>query len=1024
MKHIYQRIIMLVVLFACISNIITAQSFHVIDANKSKDANPTNNTIFDGYDWGHSDTYYAILNGVAYFSADDGIHGAEFWRSDGTSQGTYMIQDIIPGTSSSNIRDITVSGSKLFFSATNGSSVQTIWVSDGTAQGTQMIIDLGSSGAANPTYLTDVNGVLYFFTDDFFHGTTASQLWKTDGTANGTVLVADFYNNFNSSSQGRQITNVNGHIFFSIQNYGWAPELAYSDGTTAGTVILNSINPYGYGSNPTYLTSLNGAVYFSADDGSGLQLWVSDGTMSGTHKINNANNIYLDGDGVYHFQKIKNVLYFTGYSSDGYGPELCKYDPSNASNNVELVKAINTTPGAFVNNMYNFVSVNNNIFFSVYNGSDQTLWKTDGTAAGTAQVKDINPGGHNVYLFKHMMNANGSLLFSFYDDQNGYELWKSNGTSQGTQIVKEINPGVYSAWITNISYLGRGVSLFEAYDGKTGFELWRTDGTAQGTWMVKNINQSSTASSNPVWLTPSPDNRSLLFAAYDPEYGHEMRITDGTDAGTHVIKDIYKGSFDSWPYLPANYKNATYFFANIDNPVPRQDHGSDIFLVSRLWKTDGTEKGTSMISVPSFENLINDSGYVENPPSGPVATENLLYLIIFNNTTYQQELWRTDGTTAGTYAVKTDINPWYAITATPVGKYLYFMNYNVNTYSLELWVTDGTSAGTKAVSLNGASYPQNLFAFKQKLYFSAYDPVNFYEDLWVVDGSFNASMVKSLYVASWIPFAQANGKMFFTANDFNTTAGYELWESDGTPQGTKMVKDIFPQSYASSFPSMLTGTGSLLFFTATDSAHGYELWESDGTSRGTKLVKDITPGIDGSYGISNLTGAGNQLYFLNYGSLWTTDGTSYGTNSVSDPSLNGMCCIANMVMVGNKLAFTGSSYTYGSEIWMGSAACGFAQDNSISTKMEPTATEETIATTAIYPNPANDILNIRIASSADSRISITLTDINGTPLITKVFSAEQTTLQLNVANLASGVYFVKIISTNSSENVVKKFVKL
>ncbi len=159
-------------------------------------------------------------------------------------------------------------------------------------------------------------------------------------------------------------------------------------------------------------------------------------------------------------------------------------------------------------------------------------------------------------------------------------------------------------------------------------------------------------------------------------------------------------------------------------------------------------------------------------------------------------------------------------------------------YTLELWVTDGTSAGTHIVPLNGATYPQNLFAFKNKLYFTAYDPVNYYHDLWSSDGSASgALMVKSIYVASWVPFAKTNDKFFFTADDFNTTAGYELWASDGSSQGTKLVKDIYTGDYNSSFPSLLTGAGSSIFFTATDSAHGYEMWKSDGTSRGTQLVK-------------------------------------------------------------------------------------------------------------------------------------------------------------------------------------------
>jgi hypothetical protein len=88
-----------------------------------------------------------------------------------------------------------------------------------------------------------------------------------------------------------------------------------------------------------------------------------------------------------------------------------------------------------------------------------------------------------------------------------------------------------------------------------------------------------------------------------------------------------------------------------------------------------------------------------------------------------------------------------------------------------------------------------------------------------------------------------------------------------------------------------------------------------------------------------------------------------------------------------------------------------------------TPTEELTGLTTIYPNPANNMLNVSVSSSVEGRITITVIDVSGAPLFTRTLGSGETNTQINIANLPAGIYFVKIISSNSSENTVKKFVK-
>lgn len=140
--------------------------------------------------------------------------------------------------------------------------------------------------------------------------------------------------------------------------------------------------------------------------------------------------------------------------------------------------------------------------------------------------------------------------------------------------------------------------------------------------------------------------------------------------------------------------------------------------------------------------------------------------------------------------------------------------------------------------------------------------------------------------------------LFFTA--FDRRHGWELWRSDGTPRGTRIVKDIRPGSAGSgracedceggTEPNIMGVAGGALMLWASDGRHGVEPWRSDGTAKGTRMLRDIRPGPSGSLARDgDVTGAtvGDSLYFgaddgTRHPSLWRTDGTAAGTTLVTD----------------------------------------------------------------------------------------------------------------------------------------------
>jgi ELWxxDGT repeat protein len=428
-------------------------------------------------------------------------------------------------------------------------------------------------------------------------------------------------------------------------------------------------------------------------------------------------------------------------------------------------------------------------------------------------VEDLNPGLGSANP-GGLTNFGGTLFFSatdrgLFDGDLGRELWKSDGTAGGTRLVKDVSPGLGSSNPHELTTIN-GKLLFAASlngcsdGGCPNTELWESDGTAAGTKLLKDID-SSGGGSDPNYLTVVNDTV-FFWAQVREQTPPQLWRSDGTAAGTMMVKDIT-------PTYLTSVKRTLFFLASDST------HGYE------LWKSDGTASGTTMVKD------IN-RGEVTSSPQNLTNVNGTLFFAA-DDGAGGQELWKSDGTSAGTQLVKR-INPGpdssYPHGLTNVNGTVFF-NADDGTAGFELWKSDGTAAGTKLV-----------------------------KDINPGPGSGSPSGLSSV-----------NGAVFFGAWDGGAIGG-ELWKSDGTAAGTQLVKDINPGPESSNLFD-LTAVDREFFFNAYD-AGGSELWRSDGTAAGTTLVKDINPGPGSStpWSLTNVEGAlfftandgltGNELWRL------------------------------------------------------------------------------------------------------------------------------------------------------------------
>ncbi len=795
--------------------------------------------------------------GVVLFTADDGVHGVELWRSDGTEGGTEMVADVEPGPSGSYPSNLVWSPALglLVFSAWTEDLGYELWASDGTAAGTFLLgeVEVGPGGS-NPANVVDRDGTIFFTAWDATH---RNEVWASDGTPGGLVRVTDLHGT-GWWSAPRSLTVFDGALFFAANDGAHGAELWRCDDPSAGASLIDVAAGVA-GSLPSELVVSAGALYFFAQGlHDGQELWRSDGTAAGTAAVSDFGD-EEDGVELHDMIDAGGILYFVGE-----GRELWKSDGTPGG----TVRVADINIGTCGANPEDLVAVGSRVFFEArVSGEKGELWVTDGTEPGTYRVKDIHPGPEGSAP-RDMVDFGGRLFFTAIDGEHGRELWQSDGSEAGTSLVVDVllrSEG--SVVIDQTLQPVEGSVVFLALTGAApSFELWSSDGSEAGTARVPGTESMT------IWsrLTAKLGSKLVLWAD-DGVHGSEPWSADLDTSTAALLRDLGgpTGSSDPWELVVAG---TAAFFTTA--PLPS--------IGGELWRTDGTPAGTTLVKD------IYPGGSVHRAKSSyPRFLTDVAGTLLFvaDDPAHGPALWRSDGTADGTILVK-DFMPGSSGSNEATGNLRalgakVFLFADDGVHGSEPWISDGSEEGTLSLGdlRPGAEgcfglYYESL-AHGGLVYFVADDGVHGAEP-WRSDGTpQGTAMLRDVWpgAGSSSPrgFTVSGGRVFFFADD--QVRGLQPWRSDGTTAGTEMLREIRERDASSWATLEMADVNGTLYLSIDDADHGHELWLSDGTLEGTMLAADLVAGPQSSYP-HQLTNASGRLYFSAFDpdrgrELWT-----------------------------------------------------------------------------------------------------------------------------------------------------------
>ncbi|MBL9078429.1 MAG: hypothetical protein JNL08_13045 [Planctomycetes bacterium] len=472
------------------------------------------------------------MGGAVYFIAETPATGFELWRTDGTTAGTTMVADInpTPGAGAlatvNRVPELFAFGSTLLFWANDGTHGQELWRSDGTAAGTQLVLDIepGPNGSDPFDFTASGNRVFFYAAAS----ATGRELWVTDGTTGGTHLVADFYPGAPGGSStvlqgsGSIAAFGTGVLFSGRTGFASNQVLCFSDGSAGGTNVVDAgaFDPRG-------LTPLGSGFTCSVfSPATGVEPWFTNGSDAGTFPlgdlaVGSTSSLGTNLLTVFRPQLLGGRHWFVA-SASTFGLSLWSTDGTPSGTSVFFAPQV-SDPLAQVRTVR---VAGDRLYLEVSSttlGSE--LHVTDGIATPSLVV-DLNPGTGTGWpsFGSFLAPGQGRLAITTMrpTDVIADEPAVTDGTPAGTHVLANLATGNFAGSNPReYTRLGDKVLFVAQDDGFTGRELYVLDIAALG---VADAVGYGTGCAGTGGLVPD------LTAVGAPRLGNSsfaVRLTDG-----------------------------------------------------------------------------------------------------------------------------------------------------------------------------------------------------------------------------------------------------------------------------------------------------------------------------------------------------------------------------------------------------------------------------------------------------------------------------------------------------------------